>query len=220
MLLPGRLRIAKRQHAGIDEQPAIAIFGKPGEAIDIGHVDAGSLQRLDERIGQPLRELVQRYQAAGGIGGRHRRMPPAIAERDAAQRQPRWPDRPELLQQFRQDRRRRAACRPSASIASRSIQAAGPRRVAAAKNVRLRGDQVYPGDATDRRGRPIRPAGCRPRPACRARGRRRQDSRARRHRRATARGGVAENAPPVNMARLASPNPSERPIADPVSGSR
>ena len=29
--------IAKREHAGIDEQPAIAIFGKAGEAIDIGH---------------------------------------------------------------------------------------------------------------------------------------------------------------------------------------
>ena len=31
--------------------------------------------------------------------------------------------------------------------------------------------------------------------------------------------GAAENAPLVNMARLASPNPSERPIADPVFGS-
>ena len=31
---------------------------------------------------------------------------------------------------------------------------------------------------------------------------------------------AAEKAPAVNIARLASPNPSERPMADPVSGSR
>src|SRR6476660_5127809 len=31
--------IAKRQHAGIDEQPAIAIFGKAGQAIDVTDID-------------------------------------------------------------------------------------------------------------------------------------------------------------------------------------
>ena len=65
------MRIAKHQHAGIDEQPAIAIFRKAGEAIDIGDADAGRLQGLDQRIGQPLRKLVQRHQAAGRIRGNH-----------------------------------------------------------------------------------------------------------------------------------------------------
>src|SRR6185369_373606 len=46
VFLLGRSCIAKRQHAGIDEQPTIAIFGKAGQAIDIGDVDARPLQRL------------------------------------------------------------------------------------------------------------------------------------------------------------------------------
>ena len=34
--------IAQHQHAAIDEQAAIAVFGKPGEAVDVGHGDAGA----------------------------------------------------------------------------------------------------------------------------------------------------------------------------------
>ena len=98
------------------------------------------LQRFDERIGQPLRELVQRYQAAGGIRGRHGRMPPAVAERDAAERQPRRPDRPELLQQLRQNRRR-GQLSTVRQHRKPVVQAAGPRRVVAAEDIRFRGDQ-------------------------------------------------------------------------------
>ena len=33
----GIVRIAQREHAGVDEQAAIAIFGEAGEAVDVGH---------------------------------------------------------------------------------------------------------------------------------------------------------------------------------------
>ena len=140
MLAPRIFRVAKREHADIDEQPAVAVFCKAREAVDIGHADAGGLQRFDERVGQPLRELVQRHQAAGRILRRQRRMPPAVAERDAAQRQPRWPDRSELLQEFGEDRRRGKL--PIVRQHRQSVeQAAGPRCVEAAEYVGLQGHQ-------------------------------------------------------------------------------
>ena len=110
--------IAQRQHADIDEQAAIAVFGKPGEAVDVGHLDAGALQRLDQRIGQPLRELVQRHEAVGRVVGLDRRMAPAIAERNAAERQPRRPDRPEMRAAPR-DRMAGAAIAPPSARAAR-----------------------------------------------------------------------------------------------------
>ena len=33
--------IAQAQHAGIHEQAAVAVFGQAGEAVDVGHLDAG-----------------------------------------------------------------------------------------------------------------------------------------------------------------------------------
>ena len=150
-------RIAQRQHAGVDEQPAVAIFREAGEPVDVGDLDAGPLQRLDQRIGQPLRQLVQRHQPAGFVVGFQRRMPPAVAERHAAERQPRRPDRPEMREQFRQDDRRGE--RPILRERGEMIeQAAGARRVVAAKNLRRRqhgpaepAQQIgAPGDALQR----------------------------------------------------------------------
>ena len=117
--------IAKREHAGVDEQSAVAIFGKAGQAIDIGDVDAGSLQRFDERIRQPLRELVQRYETAGRIRGRQRRM---LASNRRAR------SRPASAAMARSARvaaavplrsLAQAASPPSASIASRSNRPPG-----------------------------------------------------------------------------------------------
>src|ERR1700719_4385156 len=34
-----RRRVAQRNDARVDEQAAVAIFGKAGEAVDVGHVD-------------------------------------------------------------------------------------------------------------------------------------------------------------------------------------
>ena len=55
--------IAQAQHLVIDEQAAIAVFGEPSEAVDVGDVKSGALERFDQRIAQPLRQLVQRHEA-------------------------------------------------------------------------------------------------------------------------------------------------------------
>ena len=44
-------------------------------------VDAGPFQRLDQRIGQPLRQLVERHEAVGGVVALDRGMAPGVAER-------------------------------------------------------------------------------------------------------------------------------------------
>ena len=72
--------IAKHEDAGVDEQAAVAVFRKPRQAIDVGHLQPGALQRLNQRIGQPLGQLVQRHQFAGGVFGRQIRVTPAIAQ--------------------------------------------------------------------------------------------------------------------------------------------
>src|SRR5689334_2387555 len=81
-------------------------------------------------------------------------MPPAIAERDPAERQPRWPDRPELLQQLSQNRRGgqlSAFCEHRKPVE----QAAGPRRIATAEYFRFRGHQ--PAEATQQVGAAVQP---------------------------------------------------------------
>ena len=53
--------VAESQHAIVDEETAVSILGKAGQSIDVGHINTGILQRLDQRIGQPLRQFVQRH---------------------------------------------------------------------------------------------------------------------------------------------------------------
>src|SRR5262249_46882979 len=45
--------VAKLEHAGVDEQAAVAVFGEAREAIERGPLDASRLQWLHERVGQP-----------------------------------------------------------------------------------------------------------------------------------------------------------------------
>ena len=66
-------RVAQGEHAAIDEQSAVAVFGKAGESVDVGDLDACPLQRLDQRIGKaclfPDRAAASRRHR----GYRHRR---------------------------------------------------------------------------------------------------------------------------------------------------
>src|SRR3984885_1376982 len=133
--------VAKGEHAGIDEQTAIAVFREPRETVDIDDLDARGLQRLDQGVCKPLRELVQRYQAVRGVVGDQRGMLPAVAERDPTERQPRRPDRSELLQQFGQDD---GSGKATVFGARGQLieQAAGTRRVVTAEYVRLGRDEL------------------------------------------------------------------------------
>ncbi|CCD99338.1 hypothetical protein BRAS3809_2590011 [Bradyrhizobium sp. STM 3809] len=128
--------IAQNQHAAVDEQAAIAVFGEAGQTVNVVDHEASALQRFDQRIAQPLRQLVQRDEAGGGICGDQGGMPPAVAERDALQGQPRWPDRAELQQHLLQDvgGRETATGRRSGELIE---QAAGTRAILGSEHLRL-----------------------------------------------------------------------------------
>jgi hypothetical protein len=57
-----------------------------GKTINVGYRNACTLERLDQRVSQPLRELMQRHQSVRDIRCHKRRMLPAIAKRDTAER--------------------------------------------------------------------------------------------------------------------------------------
>ena len=54
-------------------RPPLRYSARPGQAVDVGHRDAGRLQRLDQRIGEPLRQLVQRHEPARRVVASTRR---------------------------------------------------------------------------------------------------------------------------------------------------
>ena len=67
MLALGIGGITEREDANIDEQPAVPIFGKPGEAVDVGDLDAGVLMLKDpslaDRLHAPGDELIVEWRA-------------------------------------------------------------------------------------------------------------------------------------------------------------
>jgi hypothetical protein len=91
------------QHAGVDEQAAVAVLGQAGQSIEAAHLHAGPLEGLQQRIGEPLRELVERHPAVGEAVAAHIGVAPAVAQRHAAQRVGRRPDAGQRHQQLRQD---------------------------------------------------------------------------------------------------------------------
>src|SRR5438270_6503519 len=92
-------RIPRHERVQVDEQAAVAIFGQSAERVDIGDLNAGRLQRLDQRISQPLRELVERHEAVCCVVALQCRMPPSIAKRNAAEQQAQRPNGAEMAQQ-------------------------------------------------------------------------------------------------------------------------
>ncbi len=91
--------IAGDDDAAIEEESAVAVFGETGQPVQPGNLHAAGRERLDQRIGEPLRKLVKRHEAVAG----DRPVPAAIAERHAAERDPAGPDRSERIEQRMQD---------------------------------------------------------------------------------------------------------------------
>ena len=85
-------RVAQRDHARIEKETAIAVFRQAGEIVDVDDLDPRPLQRLDQGIAQPLRELVEGHEPGRGLARRDQRMAPGVAERNPAQGQARGPD--------------------------------------------------------------------------------------------------------------------------------
>eukprot|EP01136_Pigoraptor_vietnamica_P009564 Opistho-1_new@46227 len=91
------------QHAGVDQQAAVAVLGQAGERVQSRHRHAGPLEGLEQRIGEPLRELVERHPAGGQACAPHRRMRPAVAHGDAADGVLRGPDAGQGVEHGRED---------------------------------------------------------------------------------------------------------------------
>src|ERR1700737_533169 len=88
-------RVARFDNAAVEEQSAIAVFGETGQFIEPDDLQPSPLERLDQRIGKPLAELVKRDDAvAGDRGGTA-----AIGEGAARGGDPAGPDPPERLRQ-------------------------------------------------------------------------------------------------------------------------
>ena len=213
MLALGLGGIAQLQDARVDEQAAIAVFGEAGQAVDVGDLDAGRLQRLDQRIGQPLRQLVQRHEAGRRIvrsssAGWRQQSPsgtPPSSSRDgqigpelAQQLATGWrapATRPPSAQRGQSDRTARPGAASSTRAKTSGARRQRWRRAGAADRRGRRGPAAdwrrvtWKADASDSLGRLCSAA------ASARKGRRRS----------------AENAPSANMARLASARPSERP---------
>ena len=118
--------------------PPLRYSARPVKSLARRHPDARVLERLDQRVAQPLRQFVQRHVAACRPSPAQRRMRPTVPERHAAEGRPARPDRTQRLEQGFEDRggrqRRRARCARSQCIE----QAAGPRRIRDRKQIRPR----------------------------------------------------------------------------------
>lgn len=198
-------RVPRNERAEIHQQAAVAIFGQAGEAVDVDDFDARALQGLDQRIGQPLRQLVEGDDLIGRVGGADLVVTPGVAERNARERELRGPDRPEMGEDGGEDFVRLATPRRK-----RIQQPPRPRAIPLRENLRRRqtrtAQPVEQIDATSEADERIVAIDLKAR---------RQVSR--RDRRKTFRVGArsgssfrAENAPAANMSRLAMAKPSER----------
>src|ERR1700737_1357972 len=118
---PQERGVVRLDDPAINEKTAIAVFGKASEGIDFRDRQPRGLERLDERIGEPLAEFVKRHE----LLARHRWMAAAIAERNAIQADAPGPDRPEDLQQGAQDFRGRQLLAPGRPV---MVEVPWPRR--------------------------------------------------------------------------------------------
>src|SRR4051812_20537445 len=98
--------IPEPQHAGVHEQPTIAVLGQPGEPVEVDDLDAGPFQRLDQRIGKPLRELVEWNDLRRLVIRPRGWVAPRVPKFDSAERETARPDRAEVDKNGFQDGRR------------------------------------------------------------------------------------------------------------------
>ena len=198
--------VAQRDHAGVEQQPAVAVLRQRGELVAAGHRDTRPLERLEQRVREPLRKLVERHPALRRALAAGVRMPPRVAERHAVDRAAGEPDRAEQIEQRAQDRRRgdtvARPCGQRDRRARRGVRRRAPRPVGAAAPRGLRGPRA------DCRRAPGRSPQALPRRCARAPRRRRAADRAPRR-----------TSPASNARKLATPRPSERVRRCPVRSS-
>ena len=163
----------------------------------------GALKRFDQRIGEPLRELVQRHVTRTTACGQQ-------SPRETPSRLGRFSQIGPSASSTASRMTGAANVSPRRPRAQRIVQSAGPRYVAQCEQGTAAHRSSDPGDSANARGPPGQSAGCARSPGTRRR--------ARPHRicasaSASARNGSsgsAEKPPHSNSRKLASANPSER----------
>ena len=158
--------ILQGEHPGIEKEPTVAVFRQPREPVDVHHREAGPFERLDERVGEPLRELVERHEAARGAGpaasGCRQVSPRLTPPRTMrpGQMGPRWSRiASRIAAALRPVRRRRRD--------DHVEEPAGPRIVRPGRRSRGGGSHDGRGGSGGRRALRRRRAGSRPRPGSR-----------------------------------------------------
>ncbi len=133
---------------------AVAVLGEAGQSVGVADADAGALQGFDERVAQPLRQLVQRQEAVRRIVALDGAVPPCVAERHAGEAQPVLPNGAEIDEQGAQYLRG-----GQGAVASRRCkmieQAAGARAVMRGKHRRKAAHQAS--ETPQQRRAPIDP---------------------------------------------------------------
>jgi hypothetical protein len=99
--IAARLRITPRSTSS----PPLRYSGSAVSPSNLSDAEPRRFQRLEQRIGQPLGELVERDDAVGGVLRAHGGMPAGIADGKSIDREPGWPDRRQALQQCRKHER-------------------------------------------------------------------------------------------------------------------
>src|SRR5690349_20602881 len=97
---PGRL-VLRHQHARVDEEPAIPVLREAGQRVQALDPPSRSLERLDERVGEPLRELVEGDDAVAWDGT----VTPCVAQGHTVDRKPPRPYRPQHIEKDAKDAR-------------------------------------------------------------------------------------------------------------------
>ena len=123
-------RRAARCTPASSSRPPLRYSGRPVSASSPVTRDAGPLERLEQRVGEPLRQLVERH-PAGGRCRRRRRARMRARRRRAARRRAAAarPDRRRGRRAAPRRIARRAATRRSRAVGGQRVeQRAGPRR--------------------------------------------------------------------------------------------
>ena len=120
-------RIGRHDHARVDQRPTVPVFGQRGQLVYSIDIDPAPLKRLQQRIGEPLRKLVERHPARGSPLSARERVLPHISERLTGKLPVRRPNRRQCFEQRGKDFFR--AERMSAALFRQGIeQMSGPRR--------------------------------------------------------------------------------------------
>src|SRR5262249_59268878 len=101
--------VLRRKKLQVKEQTPVAIFRQTGEFVNTRDRYTRCEDGLNERVGQPLGQLVKRHEASGKAWARNLTVTPDIAEVDAPHAEAPWPDRTETLEHREQN----LACRQS-----------------------------------------------------------------------------------------------------------